>query len=127
MWNLVEHVAKHNKVDPAELVDFALSRDARYGISVESGDAKVSNWHSEDLVSDFRKFKEQTMPFTQEQLDQFQQIANGELSSGDLSDVDFQAIFDHFSNSGEMPYGVAKARTGDPYSWIDDHISSVLQ
>ena len=66
------------------------------------------------------------MQFTQAQLEQFQQIADGELSSGDLSDTDFQAIFNYFVNRNEIPYGVAKARTGDPYSWIDEHIESVL-
>jgi hypothetical protein len=27
-------------------------------------------------------------------------------------------------DSGEMPYGVAKARTGDPYNWITDRLSA---
>lgn len=26
-------------------------------------------------------------------------------------------IYEYYLNSGEMPYGVAKARTGDPYEW----------
>ena len=125
MWNSVEQVAKHNQIDPAELVDFAISRDALYGIVVEDGEAMVCNCSR--LVDDFHLFKEQTMPFTQAQLEQFQQIADGELSSGDLSDTDFQAIFNYFVNRNEIPYGVAKARTGDPYSWIDEHIESVLQ
>ena len=127
MWNSVELVAKHNNVEPAALVDFAISRDAQYGIVVERGTALISNWNVEELVKDFEEFKETTMPFTTEQLAQFKQIADGELSSGDLSDADFQVIFDHFVNNGEMPYGVAKARDGDPFSWIDDHIDSVLQ
>lgn len=30
------------------------------------------------------------------------------------------ALYEHFTSNGEMPYGVAKARTGDPYNWIAD-------
>ena len=30
----------------------------------------------------------------------------------------YDALFDYYLASGEMPYGVAKARTGDPENWI---------
>lgn len=45
----------------------------------------------------------------------------------DLDDTLFTKLFDHFCNNGEMPYGVAKARTGDPYEWIGDHMHEVLE
>ena len=32
----------------------------------------------------------------------------------------FQALYDYFVFGGEMPYGVAKARFGDPAEWIMD-------
>ncbi len=33
----------------------------------------------------------------------------------------FDKLFEHFAfDTGEMPYGVAKARTGDPDEWILD-------
>ena len=54
MWNPVELVAKHNHVDPAALVDFAISRDSKYAIDIVSGTAMVSNWHVEDLLKDFK-------------------------------------------------------------------------
>ena len=38
----------------------------------------------------------------------------GEDMDNDLYD----ALFDYYLNSGEMPYGVAKARSGDPYEWV---------
>lgn len=42
--------------------------------------------------------------------------------SGETSLVDNQPLYDRLYNffleSGEMPYGVAKARTGDPEAWI---------
>ncbi len=40
----------------------------------------------------------------------------------------FDALFAYYSESGEMPYGVQKARDGDPYEWITqrlDHESGV--
>jgi hypothetical protein len=40
-----------------------------------------------------------------------------------LCDEQFDYFFEHYSNTGEMPYGVAKARTGDPYDWIDAKVT----
>lgn len=36
----------------------------------------------------------------------------------DAVDQMYDTLFDIFINSGEMPYGVAKAREGDPIQWI---------
>jgi len=30
----------------------------------------------------------------------------------------YEKLYNYFLNSGDMPYGVAKARTGDPDVWI---------
>ena len=30
----------------------------------------------------------------------------------------YEDLYDYFANSGEMPYGVMKARTGMPDEWI---------
>jgi hypothetical protein len=54
MWNPVERVAKHQGLDQADLVDFALSRDNKYGIIIEGGVAKVSNLSVENLLADFK-------------------------------------------------------------------------
>ena len=37
----------------------------------------------------------------------------------------FGKLYDYFCNSEEMPYGVAKARTGDPDVWILDYLSAI--
>lgn len=34
----------------------------------------------------------------------------------------FGKLYDYFYSSGEMPYGVAKARDGDPVEWILDYL-----
>lgn len=44
--------------------------------------------------------------------------------SGELTDELYSALYDHYIN--EMPYGVAKARTGDPYEWIMNKLESEL-
>jgi hypothetical protein len=46
--------------------------------------------------------------------------------SGELSDELYQALYDFYLNSGEMPYGVAKAREGDPYNWVADQLTQAL-
>jgi hypothetical protein len=48
---------------------------------------------------------------------------NGEGLTFDL----FSALFDYYCKSNEMPYGVAKARTGDPYEWIDSQFTDFLK
>ena len=45
-------------------------------------------------------------------------VFNGDCLSN--HDEFFQALYDYFVFGGEMPYGVAKARFGDPYEWIMD-------
>ena len=34
----------------------------------------------------------------------------------------YSALFDFYADSGEMPLGTQKARTGDPYEWIHDRL-----
>lgn len=36
----------------------------------------------------------------------------------DLSDDLYHALYDYYLDSGDMPYGVAKARDGDPSEWV---------
>jgi len=38
----------------------------------------------------------------------------------------FEELYSHYLNSGDMPYGVAKARTGDPVEWISEQLESEL-
>jgi len=53
------------------------------------------------------------------------ELAGNQLLEGlPLTEDQFDYFFDYyFLTTSEMPYGVAKARTGDPYEWIDDKIS----
>ena len=52
------------------------------------------------------------------------------LASNDVTDLDqieygsevYEDLYDYYANSGEMPYGIMKAREGDPDVWIVDRI-----
>ncbi len=36
----------------------------------------------------------------------------------DMDEDLYHALYDYYNLHGEMPYGTAKARTGDPYEWV---------
>lgn len=44
------------------------------------------------------------------------QFMNTGHMDGDL----YEALYDYYNDMGEMPYGIAKARTGDPYQWVEE-------
>ena len=46
--------------------------------------------------------------------------------TGELADDLYHALFDYYCDSGEMPYGTAKARDGDPYEWVAQNLESHL-
>ena len=37
----------------------------------------------------------------------------------------FEKLFNYFLDTNEMPYGVAKARTGEPDTWILDYLHNL--
>lgn len=45
----------------------------------------------------------------------------------ELPDDAYEDFYGHYLNAGEMPYGIAKARTGDPYQWVNDRVLSDLK
>ena len=42
----------------------------------------------------------------------------GIIDSGELTDDQYEKLFNLFQDQNEMPYGTMKARTGDPTVWI---------
>ncbi len=40
------------------------------------------------------------------------------LAGDDLDSDLYHALYDYYSDHGELPYGIAKARDGDPYEWV---------
>lgn len=48
------------------------------------------------------------------------------VRTGDMPDTLYEHLFDYYCTQGEMPYGVAKARDGDPYAWICEKFEEYL-
>lgn len=48
------------------------------------------------------------------------------LDGADMSENLYDALYDYYLDRGEMPYGVAKAREGDPYQWVSDRFYSEI-
>jgi hypothetical protein len=42
------------------------------------------------------------------------------IHGDDLSDNLYESLYNYYVLNGEMPYGVAKARDGDPSEWVND-------
>jgi hypothetical protein len=59
-------------------------------------------------------------------LDRFKHEVAQFEQGADLDDNLFDALYDYYVNKGEMPYGTAKARSGDPYEWVSDRLDQEL-
>jgi hypothetical protein len=46
---------------------------------------------------------------------------------GDLDDDLYDALFDYYSDTGEMPYPTAKGKEGDPHEWVAQNLESHLR
>lgn len=49
------------------------------------------------------------------------------LKTGEMSDELYSRAYECYLNSGEMPIGIAKARTGDPIEWVADQLVDDLK
>jgi hypothetical protein len=84
--------------------DYAEDGKGKNDLKKKKVDESISLSESpETLQHIISKFKNEVKRF----------IAGEELDN-DL----FDALFDYYSDAGELPYGVAKGRTGDPFEWI---------
>jgi hypothetical protein len=59
-------------------------------------------------------------------IDRFRHEVQQFKDGGELDHDLYDALFDYYSQHGAMPYGVAKARTGDPYNWVSHRLASDL-
>jgi len=60
-------------------------------------------------------------------LDRFKYEVRSFEQGGDLDNDLYEALFDYYYDLGEMPYGTAKARDGDPYEWVAQNLESHLR
>lgn len=54
MWHNIKTVAENNCLDADKLIEFALQNENKYSIIMEQKIPKVSTWHSDKLVHDFK-------------------------------------------------------------------------
>jgi len=59
-------------------------------------------------------------------LDRFKYEVRHFEQGGDLDRHLYDALYDYYVDAGEMPYGVQKAREGDPMEWVAQNLESHL-
>jgi hypothetical protein len=60
-------------------------------------------------------------------LDRFRHEVRNFEQGGDLDDDLYDALFDYYCDTGDMPYPVQKARKGDPREWVAQNLESHLR
>ena len=93
------------------------------------GESETEGVIDENVLNSYRQLVEkrlnESVPGATEE-DEVKQILN-KYDVTDIEEIEYASpvydeLFDYFSNSGEMPYGVMKARDGMPDEWIVDRI-----
>lgn len=57
----------------------------------------------------------------------FKTDVNAFVRTGDMSEPLYDVLYEYYLlTAGEMPYGIAKARDGDPVEWICDKFEQYL-
>lgn len=51
-------------------------------------------------------------------ISRFKHEAKSFMQGDDLDTDLYHALYDYYSDHGEIPYGIAKARDGDPFEWV---------
>lgn len=60
---------------------------------------------------------------------QIKNIAIQAATNSEVVDDNFDALYEYYTSPDReivMPYGVAKARSGDPFEWIATQLNAVL-
>ena len=98
----------------------------------ESAGSKVNKMISENYMDDMDESKFDEMTYEQEMLrqalgdDLYAEMESSMENGAELSDQILDALVDYYTDSGEMPYEVAKAREGDPYVWVQDRVEKMF-
>ena len=58
--------------------------------------------------------------------DMFAQVKSAAEQGMGITDDMYDALYDYYTESGEMPYGTAKARDGDPMEWIEERVGEMF-
>jgi len=102
-------VAPEQKPAVAEGPDALQRMQEMAGMPV--AESRVLDESGETLMHVLNRFKHEVSQFEQ---------------GADLDTDLYEALYDYYSDKGEIPYGIAKARTGDPYEWVGDRLDQEL-
>jgi hypothetical protein len=114
---LFDQLAEIAKDDPsADVRQVVIDRlqELGYDLGIESADqepplseSRVLDEAGETFGHILSRFKHEVKRFEQ----------------GDELDSDlYEALFDYYSDHGEIPYGIAKGRDGDPFEWVTQRL-----
>jgi hypothetical protein len=98
----------HDQDDPAPMITKESKVRKTFKVVLEGA---TLNLNDSGLAKVLRRFPHETSKFK---------------AGEDLDDHLFDALYDHYLHSGEMPYGTAKARDGDPYEWVTQKLDAEL-
>ena len=88
-------------------------------------DGVVDNVKKTTMSGSMEDYNREQMGLSDDEMSLIGGILQGKIDLDDQPEL-YEKLFTYFLDSGEMPYGVAKARTGDPYSWILDELDSMF-
>lgn len=60
-------------------------------------------------------------------INKFKHEVKNFVNGDDLDSDLYEALFDYYSDAGEIPYGIAKGRTGDPFEWVTQRFDRDVQ
>ena len=65
------------------------------------------------------------LKLTEEEVDLVESYVESDNDGCFMETEAYTKLLWYFCSTGEMPYGVAKARTGDPDLWILEHLGNL--
>jgi len=55
-----------------------------------------------------------------------EQVIDALQNNGDIADAVYEEMFHYYCSNGEMPYGTASAKDGDPIEWVHETVANEL-
>jgi hypothetical protein len=76
-------------------------------------------------VSESRRLKE-SVDALEHIMSKFKFETKQFIEEDDLDHDLYEALFDFYQDAGDIPYGIAKGRTGDPFEWVSEKFHEEL-
>ena len=122
----VRAVIDQLQIDPAAEMNPAEPTDAEYADTSVGAEPSGGVQGTVGRLAESRMMDEGKEALTHI-LDRFRHEVRNFEQGGDLDDDLYDALFDYYCDCGDMPYGVQKAREGDPREWVAQNLESHLR